>query len=117
MRKNYTSEERSELVDFVVGGSATVAEAAAQMGVATATAYSWLRRAGSGRAGRGRAERIGASGKRRAPPPPTFVRVLRAVDVASSIEVRVGGAEIHVRRGFDGELLRGVVEALRGGLA
>ena len=113
MRKQYTSEERSELVDLVVGGRATVAEAAAQLGVTPVTAYAWLKRSG---ARRGRGERSG--GSRRPRPsisPPTFVRVLRAGDVAATMEVRIGGAEIRVRHGFDVELLRAVVEALRGG--
>jgi transposase-like protein len=118
MRKHYTNEERSELVDLVAGGGATVAEAAARLGVTTATAYGWLKRAGGRRARRGRAERLRGVARGRPPiPPPTFVRVLRASDLAATIKVRIGGAEIHVRRGFDVELLRAVAEALRGGAA
>jgi hypothetical protein len=40
----------------------------------------------------------------------------RPLVVGATVEVRIGGAEIQVRRGFDGQLLRAVVEALRGGV-
>jgi hypothetical protein len=81
MRKQYTSEERSELVNLVVGGRATVAEAAARFGMTPMTAYAWLKRSG---ARRGRAERSGGSrGLRPSFSRPTFVRVLRAGDAYS----------------------------------
>jgi len=47
--------------------------------------------------------------------PPTFVRVVPSGGIGAAIAVRVGGAEIQVRRDFDGDLLRAVVDALRGG--
>jgi len=40
------------------------------------------------------------------------VQVVRAVDLAATLAVRVGNAEVQVRRGFDADLLRAVVEAL-----
>jgi len=49
--------------------------------------------------------------------PPTFVRLVRAGDLATTVAVRIGGAEIQVRHGFDSDLLRAVVQALQGGAA
>jgi hypothetical protein len=43
--------------------------------------------------------------------------VLSSRETESTIAVRVGAAEIQVRRDFDADLLRAVVEALRGGAA
>ena len=43
-----------------------------------------------------------------------FVRVVASREVGASVVVRVGGAEIHVRRDFDADVLCAVVEALRG---
>ncbi len=48
---------------------------------------------------------------------PTLVRVLRATELAATMAVRVGRAEVQVRRGFDADLLRAVVEALQGDAA
>ena len=104
MRKRYTDEQRSSLVDLVTEGRATVAEAARQLGVTASTAYHWLKQ--SGEASRRQ--------RRRAATPPTFVQVVRATELAAAIAVRVGSAEVQVRRGFDAVLLRAVVEALRG---
>lgn len=117
MRRHYTSEQRSDLIDLVRTGRATVSAAAKGLGVTAPTAYYWMKQAGAGPPGRRSAERRGLS--RRAMPPvsPTFVRLVRAGDLASTIAVRVGGAEVEVRRGFDADLLREVVEALRGGAA
>ena len=107
MRKRYTEEERSALVDLVTDRGATVSEAAARLGVRASTAYLWVRKAAE------------ASGRRpgrrgRAAGPPTFVQVVRAAELAAMMAVRVGSAEVQVRRGFDAALLRAVVEALRG---
>ena len=68
----------------------------------TSTAYRWIKEAGVER-------------RRRRPPQteaPTFVQVVRTGDLAAKIGVRVGSAEIEVWRGFDGDLLRAVVEAV-----
>jgi transposase len=43
-----------------------------------------------------------------------MARVVRAAAPSSSINVRVGGANLEVRAGFDPALLREVVEALGG---
>jgi len=47
-------------------------------------------------------------------PVPAFVRVVASREVGAGIVVRVGGAEIHVRRDFEADVLCAVVEALRG---
>ena len=104
MRKRYTDEQRSSLVDLVTEGRATVAEAGRQVGVTASTAYQWLKRTGEAP----RRQRKRAAGL------PTFVQVVRAAELEATIAVRVGSAEVQVRRGFDAVLLRAVVEALRG---
>jgi len=45
---------------------------------------------------------------------PTFVRLVATDDVATTVAIRIGSAEIEVRRGFDADLLRAVVHALQG---
>jgi transposase-like protein len=113
MRRQYTGEQRSKLVELVTGGHATVPEAAARLGVAPATAYYWLKRGAVGR--RGAQER---GGRRRGVDQgtgTTFVRVVPSAAIDAAIAVRVGSAEIQVRRGFDGALLREVVAALMEG--
>lgn len=110
MRNQYTGKQRSDLLRLVASRRATVAEAATQLGVTPSTAYYWVRRAATIAPRRARASR---------PPllegPPTFVRVVPSGTVDAGIAVRVGSAEIRVRRDFDGELLRAVVDALSGG--
>ena len=44
---------------------------------------------------------------------PAFVRVVPSREIVAGIVVQVGGAEIHVCREFDADLLCAVVEALR----
>jgi transposase-like protein len=107
MRKRYTDEQRSALVDLVNEEGATVSEAARHLGVTASTAYQWMKRAAEGpEQPRGRSSRAAV--------PPTFVQVVRATEGAATIAVRVGNAEVQVRRGFDADLFRAVVEALRG---
>jgi transposase-like protein len=115
MRRQYTSRQRSELVELVTAGGATVAEAAARTGVAPSTAYHWMKRAGAVV----RALQAPASpvSRGRGLAEPTFVRLVPASAVPVAITVLVEGAEIQVRRDFDRDLLRAVVEALRGGAA
>ena len=47
-------------------------------------------------------------------PAPGFVRVVASREIGAGVVVRVGSAEIHVRRDFDADVLCAVVEALRG---
>ncbi len=107
MRRTYTEEARSELIDLVRAGEATVAEAAERLGVTLSTAYKWMRDAASPR---GRRQCTRPSSTRA----PAFVRVVPSGDATSAIFVRVGAGEIEVRRDFDADLLRAVVEALSG---
>ena len=104
MRRHYTAEQRGQLLDFVASGR-SVPEAAARLGIATSTASYWVRRAAEKERRQREARRGGE--------PPAFARLVREHEVAS-IEVRVGGATIQVGPGFDAELLRAVVAALRG---
>jgi len=103
MRRKYTREQRTQLVELVASGNATVVEAATRLGVGESTAYNWVAESRKplepSTAGRATA--------------PTFVRLVPSDDAAdATIAVRVGAAEIQVRRGFDGELLRAVVATL-----
>jgi transposase-like protein len=109
MRRQYTDEQRAELVGLVRGRRATVVQAAARLGVTTSTAYNWMRSAAKGGSGGGR-----LGGAMTSSTAPAFVELVRANDRGSMLRVRVSGVEIEVRRGFDGELLRAVVDALRG---
>jgi transposase-like protein len=102
MRRRYTSEQRTQLLKLVADGDLTVPEAAARLGVTTSAAYNWT--AGSRKLRTGR--RMAA---------PTFVRLVPSAAAAPSIVVRVGGAEVHVGRGFDGELLQAVIATLAEG--
>ncbi|HEX7501700.1 MAG TPA: transposase [Polyangia bacterium] len=110
MRLRYTREQRSKLVELVAGGNATVAEAATKLGVGESTAYDWVKQ-----------ELTEVRGMRKRPVPrrvaggdarPMFARLVSSAAVDVGVGIRVGGAEIQVRQGFDGELLRAVVKAL-----
>lgn len=94
MRRRYTDKQRSQLIALVTGGQATVSEAAARLGVTPSIGYYWLKRE----------EERGSA--------PAFARLVPSVAAEPAIAVRVGSAEIQVRQGFDGDLLRAVVAAL-----
>ena len=102
MRRRYTKEQRTELVDLVAGSDVTVPEAAAKLGVTSSAAYNWV---AESRKQRGRNALRRVTG-------PTFVRLVPSAATDATITVRVGEAEIQVRRGFDGELLQAVVASL-----
>jgi transposase-like protein len=110
MHRQYTKRQRSQLIQLVADGHATVPQAAARFGIAPSTAYEWLRKRTieSPAAARG-SRSSGALNTGRAP---TFARLVPSAAGAVSITVRVGRAEVLVPRGFDAELLRGVVTAL-----
>lgn len=116
MHRRYTGEQRAELLEMVAAGQSTLPDAAAGLGVPYSTASYWVRKAGK-QLGVRPATRTARLPRGRSVTTPTFVQLVRAGDAGATLEVRIGGAEIRVRRGFDGELLRAVVEALRGGVA
>lgn len=105
MRNRYTAQQRRELIELVTTGGVTVAEAATRMGVKPSTAYQWAREAAPSRP------------IRRQPEAATFVRLIPSGDSGGSLALRIGAVAIEVRRNFDGELLRAVVDALGGGAA
>ena len=113
MRRHYTAEKRGQLVELVTSTGATIAAAAAQLGVQKSTASYWVRKARkpTRRAGRSRSP-ASATAIAGIAAEPTFVRVVRGSETASSIEVWTGKVTIRVRPGFDAELLRAVVAAL-----
>jgi transposase-like protein len=100
MRRNFTEAERRELIQGVTKRWESVPEAAARLGVSVSTAYGWVRAA----------TKVKATCNE-----PTFVQLVPANMRDARLVVRVGEVEIEVRAGFDGALLRSVVEALRGG--
>lgn len=106
MRKHYTPAQRAALVELVETGRASLGAAAAQLGLPESTAYYWLTQAR--RAAPTYARRGLARPDERAP---RFARLVRAGE-ARTLTVRVAGAAIDVRPGFDAALLREVVAAL-----
>jgi transposase-like protein len=113
MRRQYTGKQRAELVDLVRSREATVAEAAARLGVTPSTAYYWVR--GTAPAEAGRRRRPTRAAKTPSSAQPAFVRVVPSTAVDTAISVRVGLVEIQVRCNFDPQHLRAVVDALGGG--
>ncbi|MBC7988547.1 MAG: hypothetical protein H7Y19_03045 [Luteimonas sp.] len=95
-------------------GRGTVSEAAARLGVTPSTAYYWVKNGAAAMLGR---RAPGRRLKAQALATPRFVRVVPSRAVGAAIAVRVGAAEIEVRRDFDADLLRAVVDALREGAA
>ena len=92
-------------------------EAAARLEVPHSTAYKWLRKTTARPAPAGKTARAARSAGGQAATTSTFVQLVRAGEASSTITVQIGGAAIEVRHGFDAEVLRSVVEALRGGVA
>ena len=113
MRRQYTNEQRTELVELVLRGGATTSNVAGQMGVGLSTAYDWVKQARE-RLARGERSLDASVATVQAASALKFVRLVRAADSARSLTVTVAGADICVRRDFDPQLLRAVVEALRG---
>jgi transposase-like protein len=90
MRRRYTKEQRTQLVDLVASGDVTVPEAAAKLGVTSSAAYNWV--AESRKQQRPNAVRRVAG--------PTFVCRVPSGATDATITVRVGEAEIQVRPGI-----------------
>jgi len=113
MRKHYTEDQRTALVELVTTGQATPCAAAAQLGVTESTAYYWLKRARKrpALAMVRQVARAGAATRSRSAAP-TFARLMRVTEAPSAITLRVAGTEIEVRSGFDPVLLRDVITAL-----
>ena len=96
MGKRYRSRERERLIETVRASGAPVKAVAEQLGVKTATAYLWMKRAREAKA-------------------PRFAMVVPTTRPrGSTLSVEVGGAIIRLESGFDAELLREVVSALSG---
>lgn len=106
MRRHYTAEQRGQLLDLVASGR-SVREAAARLDIAPSTASYWVRRATE------KARQLRQRKARHGGEPLAFARLVPEHE-GGSLELRVGGATIQVATGFDAELLRAVVAALRG---
>jgi len=94
MGNRYTAEQRQQLVDEVRTTGARVRDVAKRMGITLSSAYLWMKAAAP------------------AVDVPVFARVVPAR--TSSLRVEIAGVALTVERGFDAELLREVVVALRG---
>ena len=99
--------------DLVSSRQASLRAAAARLGVADSTAYYWFKRAKRTAAGALGVRRGRALAERESAITPTFARLVRAADAATAITLRVGGAVIEVRPGFDAALLHDIVVSLR----
>ena len=115
MGKKHTEEQRRALLDLVASKSTTIRDAAICVGVSYSSATRWVHQSRT----EGLSKRPSKALVTKAPTGvrPAFAQLVREVDVASVIYVRVGRAEIAVRRGVDLELLRTVVDALAGDVA
>jgi transposase-like protein len=98
MTKIFGQQDRAELVAAIKRGE-SVPAAARRFGIARSTVYTWIRRAGAAEV---------------TPAQPRFMELVPSRGPEVGFVVRVGTAEIEVRAGFDGELLRAVVAALGG---
>src|SRR5262245_27484619 len=118
MRRHYTAEKRAQLVELVTSTGATIAAAAAELGVQKSTASYWVRkmRKPTRRVRRSRSV-APATARAASAAEPTFARLVRGSEVVASIEVCTGKVAMRVRPGFDAELLRSVVAALSEGAA
>jgi transposase-like protein len=96
MRRRYTVQQREHLIETVGASGEPVKAVAERMGVSASAAYLWIKRA------------------RTTKKTPQFARLVpEPRSTVASFVVRVGGATIRVERGFDAEMLRAVVAALR----
>lgn len=92
--KRYRARERERLVEAVRSSGAPIKEVVEQMGVKTATAYFWMKRARQRKA-------------------PEFAMVVPSGRASgATLRVEIGGVFVHVESGFDAELLCEVVTAL-----
>ena len=98
MRKRYTAEQREKLLREVRATGEKVSVVAERMGVTKSSAYLWTKEL--------RAE-VAVT------PAPVFARVVPQRTEPRGLLVEVGGTTIRVEAGFDAELFRSVVAALR----
>ena len=99
MRKQYTVEQREQLVAEVRATGERVSVAAKRLGVSASTAYLWM---------------SGTSPAAPVASKPVFARVMPTQSVAPSpLVLDVGGVKVRLETGFDVDLLRQVVAALK----
>ena len=113
MRRRYTAKQRQELIDLVTAGRLAISEAAVRLGVPLSTTSYWTRKA----AQQPQKPRKATQARKPAKSPsgftPKFVQVIRADGGRSVVKVRIGRTVIHLRPGFDVELVRTVIALLR----
>ena len=100
MARHRTKEEQAKLVADSRGSRKSVADFCAERGLAPASLNRWVKAA--------------PTRKPAVDPELRFVRLERAKEAGGGLVVEVKGALVRVERGFDAELLRGVVEVLSG---
>jgi transposase-like protein len=95
MRKQYTDEQREQLIAEVRATGEKVRVVAARLGVGPSTAYHWMKEAAAPESA------------------PVFARVVPSrAATPSSLVIELGRATVRVEIGFDPELLRNVIAAL-----
>lgn len=124
MRKQYTEEQRAELVRLVRRDEVPLRRAAARLGVAESTAYYWMKQPATARQRTATKPRSATAEHQRGAPPlasrtaakatraVAFARLIPASEAEPSLVLCVGAARLEVRAGFDAALLRAVVAAL-----
>jgi transposase len=100
MAKTHNEDLRRALLDLVASNSTTIREAATRVGVSYSSAARWVHKSRT---------------KALVPSRAGFAQLVREPVAESSIVVRIGRAEIAVRRGVDVELLQLVIQAVSGG--
>jgi transposase-like protein len=102
MRKRFTEAEKRRYLTELERSGETPWRFAKRIGIGPVNLYRWMRKSST-------------SGSPRFAP---LVRELPAVSIVSGapgrVSIRVGDATVQVEPGFDAELLRAVVSALRG---
>jgi len=104
MNRKHSEDQRRTVLELVTSKTTTVREAAVRAGVSYSTATRWVHQS--------RTHALVPT-----KPARRFAQLVRETDLEAVIHVRVGRAEITVRRGVDIQLLQTVVEALSGGEA
>jgi len=104
MNRKHGDDQRRTVLELVASKTTTIREAAIRAGVSYSTATRWVHQSRT---------------RALVPTKPArgFAQLVREADLEPVIQVRVGRAEITVRRGVDPQLLQTVVEALSGGNA
>jgi transposase-like protein len=96
MAKRYTERDRSRFLTELTRSGDRVYVVAERLGISVSTGFRWKKEADA------------------SADAPVFARLVREPPLEASLTLDVGGARLHIGPGFDADLLRAVVQALRG---